>query len=546
MIPLRLATASQEIPLGYFVDAADGNTEKTALTIANTDIKLWKNGATALANKNSGGATHLSNGIYYAVLDATDTDTIGPLVIFMHVSGALAVRLECCVYPAEVFDYLCAAAGTDYFKVDVAQIASAAVNAAASQIGVNVVNWKGSAAAAMTGDAYARLGAPAGASVAADVAALKSDTGGIKTKTDYLPSAAYLDAAVSSRSTLTAQQVWEYATRTLSSFGSLVSDIWAAAVRTLTAGPKDAEIDAIKAKTDNLPTDPASNTQVNTRLAAASYTAPDNASVSAIKAKTDKLVFDASNYLKATAQNSQLANLDAAVSTRALEAGGNLAAVKAKTDNLPTDPASNTQVNTRLAAASYTAPDNVGVTAIKAKTDNLPGDPADQSAVEAALSAAVASLKGADGDDLKVLSDQIDGLGGGAGGGASAQEIWSYAARTLTAGPKDAEIDAIKGKTDGLPTDPASQAAVLAAIAGLHDLSVGDLLAGDLSDHLSFPAHSLADLLRKLFWTLCNRLVINDATGELTAYKSDGVTPAMTGAIQDNGASTERRPPTWP
>jgi hypothetical protein len=464
MIPLRLATASQEIPLGYFVDAADGNTEKTALTIANTDIKLWKNGATALANKNSGGATHLSNGIYYAVLDATDTDTIGPLVIFMHVSGALAVRLECCVYPAEVFDYLCAAAGTDYFKVDVAQIASAAVNAAASQIGVNVVNWKGSAAAAMTGDAYARLGAPAGASVAADVAALKSDTGGIKTKTDYLPSAAYLDAAVSSRSTLTAQQVWEYATRTLSSFGSLVSDIWAAAVRTLTAGPKDAEIDAIKAKTDNLPTDPASNTQVNTRLAAASYTAPDNASVSAIKAKTD----------------------------------------------------------------------------------NLPGDPADQSAVEAALSAAVASLKGADGDDLKVLSDQIDGLGGGAGGGASAQEIWSYAARTLTAGPKDAEIDAIKGKTDGLPTYPASQAAVLAAIAGLHDLSVGDLLAGDLSDHLSFPAHSLADLLRKLFWTLCNRLVINDATGELTAYKSDGVTPAMTGAIQDNGASTERRPPTWP
>jgi hypothetical protein len=61
---------------------------------------------------------------------------------------------------------------------------------------------------------------------------------------------------------------------------------------------------------------------VSTRLAAAGYTAPDNASVTAIKAKTD---------------------------------------------NLPADPASNTQVNTRLAAAAYTAPDNAGVSAINTK-----------------------------------------------------------------------------------------------------------------------------------------------------------------------------------
>lgn len=40
-----------------------------------------------------------------------------------------------------------------------------------------------------TGDAYARLGAPAGASVSADVAAAKVDTAAIKVKTDFLPSA---------------------------------------------------------------------------------------------------------------------------------------------------------------------------------------------------------------------------------------------------------------------------------------------------------------------------------------------------------------------
>ena len=51
---------------------------------------------------------------------------------------------------------------------------------------------------------------------------------------------ANLDAAVSTRSTLTAQGVWEYATRTLSSFGTLVSDmataVWGAVARTLTGG----------------------------------------------------------------------------------------------------------------------------------------------------------------------------------------------------------------------------------------------------------------------------------------------------------------------
>lgn len=104
MIELRQSTASQEVPLGYFVDATDGDTAETALTIANTDIKIWKTGATTLANKNSGGATHISGGIYYCVLDATDTDTIGPLVIFIHVSGALAVRVECCVLDEAVYD----------------------------------------------------------------------------------------------------------------------------------------------------------------------------------------------------------------------------------------------------------------------------------------------------------------------------------------------------------------------------------------------------------------------------------------------------------
>lgn len=119
MIYLRQSTASQEIPLGQFVDSTDGNTEESGLTIANTDIKLWKTGATTLANKNSGGATYISNGVYYATLDATDTDTLGSMSIFVHVAGALCVKVDCLVLPANVYDALIL--GSDLLDVNTAQ-----------------------------------------------------------------------------------------------------------------------------------------------------------------------------------------------------------------------------------------------------------------------------------------------------------------------------------------------------------------------------------------------------------------------------------------
>ena len=77
---------------------------------------MWKNGATTLANKNSGGATHISNGVYYAVLDATDTNTLGPLVVFCHPAGALPVRVECEVLPANVYESW--VAGTEFLEVN--------------------------------------------------------------------------------------------------------------------------------------------------------------------------------------------------------------------------------------------------------------------------------------------------------------------------------------------------------------------------------------------------------------------------------------------
>lgn len=111
-IALKQSTASQEILLGPFLDDTDGKTAETGLTIANTDIKIWVTGATTEASKNSGGATHIAAGRYYAVLDATDTATLGPMEINVHVSGALPVRRECVVLKANVYDSLIAGSDT--------------------------------------------------------------------------------------------------------------------------------------------------------------------------------------------------------------------------------------------------------------------------------------------------------------------------------------------------------------------------------------------------------------------------------------------------
>lgn len=148
---LRQATASQSRSIGPFLDSTDFVTAKTALTIANTDIKLMANGG-ASANKNSGGGTHRVNGFYGVTFDATDTATVGELKVSVVVAGALPVFDTFTVLEEPVYDALFAASAAGY-------------------------------GTAQTGDSFARLGAPAGASVSADVAAVKAQTAAIETDT---------------------------------------------------------------------------------------------------------------------------------------------------------------------------------------------------------------------------------------------------------------------------------------------------------------------------------------------------------------------------
>lgn len=245
----------------------------------------------------------------------------------------------------------------------------------------DVTNWKGATAPAMTGDAYARLGAPAGASIAADIA---------------------------TRSTLTAQQVWEYATRSLTTFGTLVADIWAAATSALTAagsiGKRLADnIDAtISSRSTYAGGDTAGTTTllsrlssgratnldnldatVSSRLASSGYTAPDNSGIAASKVAAESV-----DAKLTTARAGKLDNLDA-------------------------------QVSTRLATTAYTAPDNSGIAsaaasaASAASNASLAKTAADSAASAASLAAGNASdaatAAGAVSTKLAGLTEDVGG-----------------------------------------------------------------------------------------------------------------------------------------
>lgn len=108
---LRQSTASQTRTLGPFVDSGDFITPEPSLTIANTDIKLNKNGAAAV-NKNSGGGTSISNGNYAATFDATDTGTVGELSVTVVVSGAAPFFDRFIVLEEAVYDMLYASGAT--------------------------------------------------------------------------------------------------------------------------------------------------------------------------------------------------------------------------------------------------------------------------------------------------------------------------------------------------------------------------------------------------------------------------------------------------
>ncbi len=103
--------------IGPFVDATDGVTAETALTIAQADIQISKNGGAFAQTSASPTTTHDADGWYQCPLTSTDTGTLGPLTVQIVMTGAAPVWEHFMVVPAMVYDSL--VGGTDTLDVQV-------------------------------------------------------------------------------------------------------------------------------------------------------------------------------------------------------------------------------------------------------------------------------------------------------------------------------------------------------------------------------------------------------------------------------------------
>lgn len=236
---LKQSTAAT-IKMGPFLDDADGKTAETGLTISQADIRLSKNGGDFAQTNNAAGATHDESGYYDVPLDTTDTSTLGRLRVAISEAGALPVWQDFLVVPGAVYDALVSGTGNGV-RADVQAMAANVLTASAlatdavteiqsglalaadlatvdtnvdailadtgtdgvvvaagsksgyvlSSAGVQAI-WDALSSALttansigkrlvdyVTGDAFGRLGAPAGASVSADIAAVKAETAAI-------------------------------------------------------------------------------------------------------------------------------------------------------------------------------------------------------------------------------------------------------------------------------------------------------------------------------------------------------------------------------
>lgn len=166
-------STSVDVPIGPFLDATDGVTAETGLTITQADIRLKKNGGAWAQKAAAQTLSHEENGNYEVTLDATDTNTLGLLRLHVAESGALPVWEDFLVLPANVYDALVAA--SDALQVHTNEITADLITAAviadnaidAGAIASNAITSAKIASGAITSGTFA-AGAITAAAIAAD------------------------------------------------------------------------------------------------------------------------------------------------------------------------------------------------------------------------------------------------------------------------------------------------------------------------------------------------------------------------------------------
>lgn len=395
----RNAASPERIAVGAVVQISDG-----AVQTSGVSIKVKPQGTTASAG---GGTTSYEEGIVAYVPTQAETDYTSFQVI-AYKTGCIPVAVTVVTSASATAGY----AGTDQSKI---ANPTSTVNLSGTTVGT-ITNYTGNTP--QTGDAFARLGAPAGASVSADVAAVKAETATILADTNEL------------------QTDW------------------------VNGGRLDLLIDAIKAKTDNLPASPAATGDIPTAGAVADAVWDEILSGHAVSGSTGEALSAAGgagdpwitslpgSYTSGQAGHILGTYLDAAISSRSTYAGA--------------DTAGTTTLLSRLTATRAGYLDNLSGGAVALASSIL-----DAAGLRSALGLASANLD-TQLADLPTANENADALlGRNVAGGSSTGRLvkealyflrnkWTNGGGTLTVYGTDDTTPAWTASLTQSPGDPVS------------------------------------------------------------------------------------------
>lgn len=207
------ANTAVDLMVGPFVDETDGKTAETGLTVTQAEVRLSKNGGN-MAQKNEATAlAHDELGDYMCKLDTTDTNTEGILTLMIHESGALPIKMDYMVLSQAAYISHVTAKDAGFMDVNIKSVGRAdAQETEANNLESACSNYSvtrgltGTAVPAAVADAAgglaisdaggldldailadtAEIGAAVGASISADIAAIKAETALIVADTNEL------------------------------------------------------------------------------------------------------------------------------------------------------------------------------------------------------------------------------------------------------------------------------------------------------------------------------------------------------------------------
>jgi len=312
---------------------------------------------------------------------------------------------------------------------------------------------------------------------------------------------------------LSAQDVWGYVTRTLTSAGSggaTAKEVWEYATRTLTANtnlniPSAADIaDAVwdEAIADHttgttfggknqrvVPSETLNDYKADVSgLATSAALAIVDGNVDSILEDTNELQTNQGNWLTATGFSTHSAADVWSVETRALtdKAGFTISGTKTTLDDLNDISSGDVSTACGTALDTYDPP-----TATEMNARTLPSA---SYATAAALST------------------------------------------------HDGKLDTVDTVVDGIQADLSNATDGLGALKALLDQIVSDLESA-YTDATSLTTNSLRDRIRTLSWIIRNKMEVTNANGNTVIYKDDGTTPAFSvqSAITDDSTTTTRK-----